>query len=119
MDLRPCLSPDDGGQETARKWKMVIYYPSLVGDFEYQRIIPLQVMILKPLESVKKDSKSKRGNKTVVVINEDVAENEEERRQYLKKLQKIQVKQMAQWKRAPLAALKFQVEQYRTLGAEF
>ena len=99
---------------------MLVRYPyfSESENGEYVRIIPLQVLIIKPLDSKSKNSKSKRGVREIVVVKTDVPEKDEQRAQYLQKLQRIQLKQMQQWKNAPLAALKFQVEQYQILGAE-
>lgn len=99
---------------------MMVRYPYLHASKseEFLRIIPLQVMHIKPLESKSKDAKSKRGVREIIVVHTEGAENDVERENYIKKLQRIQSKQMQQWKTAPLAALKFQVEQYRSLGAE-
>ena len=97
---------------------MLVRYPyfSESENGEYVRIIPLQVLIIKPLDSKSKNSKSKRGVR--YIVKTDVPENDAQRAQYLQKLQRIQLKQMQQWKSAPLAALKFQVDQFRFLGAE-
>ena len=89
---------------------MLVRYGELVTS------IPLQVLHIKALGSKSKDAKSKRGVR--YIVKTDVPENDAQRAQYLLKLQQIQLKQMQQWKNAPLAALKFQVEQYRILGAE-
>ena len=89
---------------------MLVRYGELVTS------IPLQVLHIKALGSKSKDAKSKRGVR--YIVKTDVVENDEERANALRKLHRIQVKQMQQWKSAPLAALKFQVEQYRILGAE-
>ena len=99
---------------------MLVRYPYVLEskNGEFLRIIPLQVLHIKPLGSKSKDAKSKRGVRYIVVDKTDVAVNDQERKQYLQKLERIQLKQMQQWKNAPLAALKFQVEQFRILGAE-